>query len=122
MARSIVTSENKAEYDEGYLSRRMRQYEKDAEAAEKASSGVKEDSISHERAMRAHKHASIYAHPPENIEKHLERAKFHEKEARKYQNAEKRRIVKAAEERRNKEGLSLLRKKGVVASTDYEKN
>ena len=83
MARQIVTSENKAEYDDAVMSRRLREYGKDSEAAEKASELAK-DNMSHFDAQLAHQRASIFAHPPENIEKHLERARFHKEEGAKH--------------------------------------
>lgn len=121
MARSIVTSDNKVEYDEAHMARRKREYEKDLTAAEKASSEAKEDAASHEKAMRAHKQASIYAHPPENIEKHLERAKHHAAEMRKYERLEKERNVKKWEEGRRMANIRFNKRKGITASSDEEK-
>lgn len=119
MARSIVTSENKKEYDQAHMERRAREYAKDSEAAEKASQAAK-DAKSHDQARRAHLHASIYAHPPENIEKHLSQAKMHEKEAKKHESKEKREDVKTYMKNREGRQQKMLREKGVVASTGYE--
>lgn len=101
MARSIVTSENKSEYDEAHMARRAREYEKDKSAAEAATKAAN-DYSSHDVAMRKHKQASIYAHPPENIEKHLQQAKYHAAEARKHKRAESERFVSEREKTKRK--------------------
>ena len=119
MARSIVTSENKQEYDQAHMERRAREYAKDMAAAEEASK-IAKDEMTHDRARRAHLQASIYAHPPENIEKHLAQARLHEKEAKKHGTKEKREYVKEREKNRSASHQKLLRQKGVVASTGYE--
>lgn len=119
MPRSIVTSENKQEYDQAHMERRAREYAKDMAAAQKASQEAK-DEMSHDRARRAHLQASIYAHPPENIEKHLAEARRHEKEAKKHGSKEKREYVKTKMQNRAEAHKKLLREKGVVASTGYE--
>ena len=122
MARSIVTSENKAEFDQAKLSPSFkRAYETDAKAAEAVSSKVKDDADSHYEAMRAHKQASIYAHPPENVEKHLEKARFHAAEHRKFTKLEKERFVKEREENARKANIRQNKKIGVTASSDQEK-
>lgn len=121
MSRSIVTSDNKQEFDKAYMERRAREYEKDMTAAEKASKEAK-DEMTHDRARRAHLQASIYAHPPENIEKHLTQAKFHEKESKKHGSKERREYVKARNKTRNENQRALLVKKGIVAASDYEKD
>lgn len=111
MARSIVTSENKAEFDEAKLSPSVkRAYAQDAKAAEEASSKVTEDAKSHRNAMMAHKQASIYAHPPENIEKHLERARHHAAEHRKFAKLEGERYVKANLESGKAKHAEFMRK------------
>ena len=122
MARSIVTSENKAEFDEAKLSPSVkRAYAQDAKAAEEASTKAKEDSKSHHEAMRAHKQASIYAHPPENVEKHLERARFHAAEQRKFTRLESERYLKEREENARKANIRANKARGVTASSDEEK-
>jgi len=122
MARSIVTSENKAEYDEAKLSPSVkRAYETDRQSAETASKGAK-DHLSHAAAARAHKRASIYAHPPENVEKHLSEAKRHSAEARKLERLEKERYVKEKMANADKERMRFNRKVGNIASTGYEKD
>ena len=93
MARQIVTSENKAEYDDAVMSRRLREYDKDRAEAEKATEAAK-DSRSHFHAQLAHQQASVYAHPPENIEKHLEQARHHKKESAKHAASERRKESK----------------------------
>lgn len=119
MPRSIVTSENKEEYDQAYMERRAREYSKDMAAAEKASQEAS-DYMSHDRARRAHLQASIYADSPENIEKHLAEARRHEKEAKKLRSKEITQYVKEREKNRQESQKKLLRQKGVVASTGYE--
>lgn len=119
MARSIVTSENKQEYDQAHMERRAREYAKDMAAAEEASK-IAKDEMTHDRARRAHLQASIYAHPPENIEKHLAQARLHEKESKKHGSQEKREYVKQRTKNREETHKKLLRDKGVVASTGYE--
>lgn len=119
MARQIITSENKAEYDDAVMSRRLREYEKDKAAAEKASSLAK-DNMSHFNAQLAHQRASVYAHPPENIEKHLEQARYHKKESKKHEIAERRAYIKERTKNDSEAHKKLLRKKGVIASTGYE--
>lgn len=122
MTRSIVTSDNKAEFDEAKLSPSVkRAYESDAKSAESASKGAK-DHMSHAAAARAHKRASIYAHPPENVEKHLSEAKRHSAEARKLERLEKERYVKGREESARKQHMKFNRKVGNIASTGYEKD
>jgi len=122
MARSIVTSDNKAEHDEAKLSPSVqRAYASDAKSAESASKGAK-DHLSHAAAARAHKRASIYAHPPENVEKHLSEAKRHSAEARKLERLEKERFVKGREESATKQHMAFNRKHGIIASTGYEKD
>jgi len=122
MVRSIVTSENKAEYDEAKLSPSVkRAYAQDAKAAEEASSKAKDDAKSHRDAMMAHKQASIYAHPPENVEKHLERARYHASEHRKFARLEGERYVKERLENDRKANIRANKAKGVTASSDEEK-
>lgn len=122
MTRSIVTSDNKAEFDEAKLSPSVkRAYESDAKSAESASKGAK-DHISHAAAARAHKRASIYAHPPENVEKHLSEAKRHSAEARKLERLEKERYVKEKMANADKQRMKFNRKVGNIASTGYEKD
>ena len=118
--RNIVTSENKAEYDDAYMSRRKREYDKDAQAAEMATSKA-QDALSHERAMRAHKQASIYATPPENVEKHLQQARFHAAEKRKMEKLESQRELKQWEENRRKANIIANKKRGLLASSDEER-
>ena len=118
--RNIVTSENKPEYDEAYLSRTKRQYGQDLEKAEKASSKAK-DAESHFQAMQEHKRASVYATPPENVEKHLEQAKFHAAQHRQLTRAETDRDNKIRTENAAKANTRFLKAKGAMASTDTEK-
>jgi outer membrane cobalamin receptor len=120
MARSIVTSENKTEYDEAKLSpSTQRAYLSDAKSAESASKEAK-DHMSHAAAARAHKRASIYA-SPENIEKHLSEAKRHSAEARKMERLEKDRYVKERLENDRKASIRANKARGVTASSDEEK-
>jgi len=122
MARSIVTSENKAEFDEAKLSPSVkRAYATDLKEAEQASSKIKDDAKSHYDAMRAHKQASIYAHPPENIEKHLEKARYHAAEHRKFTRVERERYLKEREENARQANIRANKARGVTASTDTEK-
>lgn len=122
MTRSIVTSENKAEYDEAKLSPSVkRAYASDLKSAESASKEAK-DYMSHAAAARAHKRASIYAHPPENVEKHLSEAKRHSAEARKLERLEKERYVKEKMANADKQRMKFNRKVGNIASTGYEKD
>jgi hypothetical protein len=121
MPRSIVTSENKAEFDESKLSPSVkRAYATDAKAAEEASKKAI-DHRTHSHAAWAHKHASIYAHPPENIEKHLTEAKKHSMEARKFKRLEEERFVKEREENARKANIRSNKAKGITASSDEEK-
>ena len=121
MVRSIVTSENKAEYDEAKLSPSVkRAYAQDAKQAEEASKKAN-DHKSHSHASWAHRHASIYAHPPENVEKHLSQAKMHAAEARKHKRLEEERFIKEREENARKANIRSNKKMGVTASTDEEK-
>jgi hypothetical protein len=117
MARQIVTSENKAEYDDAVMSRRLREYGKDSAAAEKSSSLAK-DSKSHFDAQLAHQQASVYAHPPENIEKHLEQARHHKKESAKHAAAERRKDSK--EHFKNKD-LAMQKKRQEESKKRQEK-
>lgn len=119
--RSIVTSENKAEFDQGVMSRKKREYDKDAQAAEMASSKVKDDAKSHYEAMRAHKQATLYATPPENIEKHLEKARYHAAEHRKFTRLERERYVAERMENDRKANIRANKARGVTASSDEEK-
>ena len=110
MARSIVTSENKAEYDEAKLSPSVkRAYAQDAKMAEEASKKAS-DHRSHSHASWAHRHASIYAHPPENVEKHLSQAKIHAAEARKHKRLEEERFIKANLESGKAKHAEFMRK------------
>lgn len=121
MARSIVTSENKAEFDEAKLSPSVkRAYAQDAKSAESASKEAK-DHKSHSYASWAHRHASIYAHPPENVEKHLAEAKRHAAEARKLKRLEEERYIKEREENARKANIRSNKMSGVTASTDEER-
>ena len=121
MARSIVTSENKAEFDEAKLSPSVkRAYAQDAKMAQEASEKAN-DHKTHSYASWAHRHASIYAHPPENIEKHLSQAKTHAAEARKHKRLEEESYMKEREENARKENIRSNKKKGISASTDEEK-
>ena len=111
MARSIVTSENKSEFDEAKLSPSVkRAYSTDLKAADEASSKIKDDAKSHRDAMMAHKQASIYAYPPENIEKHLEKARYHAAEHRKFAKLEGERYVKANLESGKAKHAEFMRK------------
>jgi hypothetical protein len=111
MARSIVTSENKSEFDEAKLSPSVkRAYSTDLKAADEASSRIKDDAKSHRDAMMAHKQASIYAYPPENIEKHLEKARYHAAEHRKFAKLEGERYVKANLESGKAKHAEFMRK------------
>jgi len=121
MTRSIVTSENKAEFDEAKLSPSvMRAYAQDAKEAEEATKKANNHK-SHSHASWAHRHASIYAHPPENVEKHLSQAKIHSAEARKHKRLEEERFIKEREENARKANIRLNKQKGITASTDEEK-
>jgi hypothetical protein len=111
MARSIVTSENKSEFDEAKLSPSVkRAYSTDLKVADEASSKIKDDAKSHRDAMMAHKQASIYAYPPENIEKHLEKARYHAAEHRKFTKLEGERYVKANLESGKAKHAEFMRK------------
>lgn len=121
MTRSIITSENKAEFDESKLSPSVkRAYAQDAKEAEEASKKAN-DHKSHSHASWAHRHASIYAHPPENVEKHLSQAKIHAAEARKLKRLEEERFVKEREENARKANIRSNKAKGITASSDTEK-
>ena len=121
MAREIVTSENKAEYDEAKLSPSIkRAYATDAKEAEAASKKAN-DHKSHSHASWAHRHASIYAHPPENVEKHLSEAKYHSAEARKFKRLEEDRYLKEREENSRKANIRSNKAAGIIASSDEEK-
>ena len=111
MARSIVTSENKSEFDGAKLSPSVkRAYATDLKAAEEASSKIKDDAKSHRDAMMAHKQASIYAYPPKNIEKHLEKERNHAAEHRKFAKLEGERYVKANLESGKAKHAEFMRK------------
>tara|TARA_R110000868_G_scaffold4889_1_gene30418 strand:- start:58 stop:447 length:390 start_codon:yes stop_codon:yes gene_type:complete len=121
MTRSIVTSENKAEHDDARLSPSVkRAYATDSKAAEAASKEAK-DHKTHSYASWAHRHASIYAHPPENVEKHLSEAKRHAAEARKIKRLEEERYVKEREENARKANIRSNKAMGITASSDEEK-
>ena len=111
MSRNIVTSENKTEYDEAKLSPSIkRAYAQDQKEAEEASNKATDTAQSHRDAMMAHKRASIYAHPPENIEKHLEKARYHAAEHRKYTKLERERYIKANLESGKAKHAEFMRK------------
>jgi hypothetical protein len=109
MARQIVTSENKAEYDDAVMSRRLREYDKDRTAAEKASELAK-DNKSHFDAQLAHQRASVFAHPAENVEKHLERARHHKKESKKHEAMERKAYVEERTSNDSKKHREFMKK------------
>jgi hypothetical protein len=121
MSRSIVTSENKAEFDESKLNPSIkRAYAQDAKMAEEASEKAN-DHKTHSYASWAHRHASIYAHPPENVEKHLTKAKTHAAEARKLKRIAEENYLKERAENERKSNIKFNKQKGITASTDQEK-
>lgn len=83
--RSIVTSQNKREFEESKVAKKKLDYDKDLKAAELATKKASKAKtlVAHEEAAAAHKQATLSAHPAENIEKHFMQAKIHADEAKK---------------------------------------
>jgi len=106
--RSIVTSQNKREFEESKIAKKNLDYDKDLKAADLATKNATKAKtvIAHEAAAAAHKQATLSAYPVENIEKHFIQAKIHADEAKKMMQME---VKKPEDKEVEKEETSTIK-------------